>query len=137
MPRDFRPGRLAVAVMVGAAFLAGLSADHVAQAARRDASQPYRSLDVFAEVLGAVLNNYVEDVKVDRVMEGAMRGLADGLDPDSAYLSADEVKLIEKGDKGPAAETGIELTRNFYLRVIAVRDPVSYTHLTLPTILLV
>ena len=35
------------------------------------------------------MNNYVEEVKVDKVMEGAMHGLADGLDPDSAYLNAE------------------------------------------------
>ena len=28
-------------------------------------------------------------------MQGAMRGLADGLDPDSAYLSPDQVKEVE------------------------------------------
>ena len=42
-------------------------------------------LRVFEDVVGLVLNNYVEEVKVDRAMEGAMKGLADGLDPDSAY----------------------------------------------------
>ena len=59
---------------------------------------------------------------MNRVMRGAMRGLAEGLDPDSAYLTADEVKLVEKGDKGMPGETGLELTRNYYLRVIAARD---------------
>ena len=38
-----------------------------------------------------ISNNYVEPVQMGRVMQGAMRGLAEGLDPDSAYLSAAEV----------------------------------------------
>jgi len=55
-------------------------------------------------------------------MEGAMRGLADGLDPDSAYLTAADVKTIDPGEKVPAGDVGIELTRQYYLRVIATRD---------------
>ena len=51
-----------------------------------------------------------------------MRGLADGLDADSAYLSADEVKQAESTTSLPAGDVGLELTRQYYLRVIAARD---------------
>jgi carboxyl-terminal processing protease len=61
-------------------------------------------------------------VKVDHVMEGAMRGLADGLDPDSAYLTPAEVKGVESKASLPPGDVGIELTRQYYLRVIASRD---------------
>jgi len=61
----------------------------------------FQHLRVFEDVVSLILNNYVEDVKVDHVMEGAMRGLADGLDPDSAYLTADEVKIVDRS--GPCA----------------------------------
>jgi carboxyl-terminal processing protease len=82
----------------------------------------FQHLRVFEDVVSLILNNYVEDAKVDKVMEGAMRGLADGLDPDSAYLTAAEVKSIDPGEKLPAGDVGIELTRQYYLRVIAARD---------------
>ena len=84
--------------------------------------QTFRHLRVFEDVVSLILNNYVEDAKIDKVMEGAMRGLADGLDPDSAYLTAADVKTIEPGGKLPAGDVGIELTRQYYLRVIAARD---------------
>jgi carboxyl-terminal processing protease len=84
--------------------------------------QTFRHLRVFEDVVSLILNNYVEDAKIDKVMEGAMRGLADGLDPDSAYLTAAQVKSIEPGEKLPAGDVGIELTRQYYLRVIAARD---------------
>jgi carboxyl-terminal processing protease len=84
--------------------------------------QTFQHLRVFEDVVSLILNNYVEDAKVDKVMEGAMRGLADGLDPDSAYLTASEVKSIDPGEKLPAGDVGIELTRQYYLRVIAARD---------------
>ena len=81
-----------------------------------------RNLRVFDEVISLVMSNYVEEVKVDKAMEGALRGLAEGLDPDSAYLTAAQVKDIEQKKALPEGETGIELTRQFYLRVIAARD---------------
>src|SRR3954451_9276375 len=80
-------------------------------------------LRVFDDVVSLIMNNYVEEVRVDRVMDGAMRGLADGLDPDSAYLDPKLVKVAEAGERGMApGDVGIELTRQYYLRVIAARD---------------
>ena len=55
-------------------------------------------------------------------MRGAMHGLADGLDPDSAYLTADQVKQVESGAPLPPGDVGLDLTRQYYLRVIAARD---------------
>ena len=82
----------------------------------------FQHLRVFEDVVSLILNNYVEDAKIDRVMEGAMRGLADGLDPDSAYLNPAQTKQVESGERLAAGDVGIELTRQYYLRVIAARD---------------
>ena len=89
---------------------------------RGPGDQGYQHLRVFDDVVNLVMNNYVEDVKVDRVMEGAMRGLADGLDPDSAYLPPKLVRAVEAGEPQPDGDVGLELTRQYYLRVIAARD---------------
>jgi carboxyl-terminal processing protease len=102
--------------LVAFAIVGGL----LGKAAGREDS--YQFLRVFEDVRSLVLTNYVEDVDFDHVMEGAMRGLAEGLDPDSAYLTPEQVDLIEKGAPEPAGDTGIELTRQYYLRVIAARD---------------
>src|SRR3984893_16674966 len=82
----------------------------------------YQHLKVFDDVASLITSHYVEEVKADTVMHGAMHGLADALDPDSAYLSADEVKLVEGNQARPAGDVGLELTRQYYLRVIAARD---------------
>ena len=82
----------------------------------------FRHLRVFDDVVELVMSNYVEDVKVDSAMEGALRGLADGLDPDSAYLDAKQVKPVAAGDAPPDGDVGLELTRQYCLRVIAARD---------------
>ena len=84
--------------------------------------QPYQVMKVFDDVVQLVMNNYVGDVQVDKVMDGAMRGLADGLDPDSAFLSATQVKSVEAGEAAPEGDVGIELTRRYYLYVVAARD---------------
>jgi carboxyl-terminal processing protease len=84
--------------------------------------QSYQHLRVFEDVVSLVMSSYVEPVKVDKVMEGAMRGLADGLDPDSAFLSTKQVRAIEAGETLPDGDVGVELTRQYYLRVIAARD---------------
>jgi carboxyl-terminal processing protease len=85
-------------------------------------AQSYTSLRVFQEVLDLVTHNYVTEVNLDKVMDGAMRGLADGLDPDSAYLNATQVRALETGEAIPDGDVGIELTRRYYLYVIAARD---------------
>jgi carboxyl-terminal processing protease len=82
----------------------------------------YEYLRIFEDVVSLILNNYVEEVNIDKVMHGAMHGLADGLDPDSAYLDVNQVKVHDKGDAGGSGQTGLELTRQYYLRVVAARD---------------
>lgn len=82
----------------------------------------YQHLKIFDDVVGLIDGNYVEKVEMAKVMRGGMRGLADSLDPDSAYLSADRVKQIETGAAPPSGDVGLDLTRQYYLRVIAARD---------------
>ena len=82
----------------------------------------YQHLKIFDDVVSLISSNYVEPVNIDKVMRGAMNGLVDSLDPDSAYLSSDEVKQAESGAALPAGDLGIELTRQYYLRVLAARD---------------
>ena len=79
-------------------------------------------LRVFEDVISLIMSSYVEEVQVDEVMEGALRGLADGLDGDSAYLTPSEVKLIEANVAPAPGDVGLAITRQYYLRVVGVRD---------------
>jgi carboxyl-terminal processing protease len=94
----------------------------IGRASATGGDDTYRELRVFNDVLQLVLKNYVEEVKVDRAMEGALKGLADGLDPDSAYLTPQQVAAVQSGAPLPDGDIGVELTRQYYLRVIAARD---------------
>jgi len=82
----------------------------------------YQQLRIFQDVVSLIVTNYVEEADLDRVMGGAMRGLAEGLDPDSAYLTAADVSRLEAGETLPPAETGLEVTRQYYLRIVSARD---------------
>jgi carboxyl-terminal processing protease len=91
-------------------------------AARPAAQQGVSHLRVFEDVVQLITHAYVEDVNVDRVFDGAMRGLSDGLDASSAYLTPDEVRAVEGSQAAPSGDVGLVLTRQFYLRVVGVRD---------------
>ncbi len=82
----------------------------------------YQHLKIFDDVVSLISSNYVEPVSLDKVMRGAMNGLADSLDADSAYLSVDEVKQVEAGTPLAPGDVGIELTRQYYLRIISTRE---------------
>jgi carboxyl-terminal processing protease len=87
--------------------------------ARSDAT--YQQLRIFQDVLRLVVENYVEEVDVRKAMRGALRGLADGLDADSSFLSPELVKVVESNTPGGAADVGLDLSRQYYLRVVSSR----------------
>jgi carboxyl-terminal processing protease len=82
----------------------------------------YATLRVFQDVVSLIMSNYVEQPNMESVMRGAMRGLAEGLDSDSAYLTQQQVRQVESGDQPGTADVGIVLTHQYYLRVVSARD---------------
>ena len=82
----------------------------------------YRHLRVFEDVVSLIANNYVEEVELEEVMQGALRGLSNGLDSDSAYLSPQDVRRIETGQPLPEGHLGVEVSSQFYIQIVAVRD---------------
>jgi len=84
--------------------------------------ETYQHLKIFDDVVSLISSNYVEPANLDKVMKGAMNGLVDSLDADSAYLTPEQVKQFEATAPQAPAEVGLEITRQYYLRVIAARD---------------
>ena len=66
----------------------------------RAASGLYTGLDLFVEVLETVQANYVDPVDTGKLVTGAMRGVARGLDPWSRYLDADEFRATRGNIQG-------------------------------------
>ena len=82
----------------------------------------YQHLRVFEDVVSLVNSNYVEEVEAERVMQGALWGLAEGLDPQSVYLTADEARAYSAAEVPGEVGIGVTLTRQYYVQVVATRD---------------
>ena len=93
---------------------------YLGQAMAKD--DTYQSLRVFDDVVTHVVNNYVEEVDLKQAMRGAMRGLAEALDADSAFLTPDLVRTVESNTSAGPADVGLELVRQYYLRVVSARE---------------
>ena len=108
---------LAISIPVVAFAVIG---GYLGQAIAKDTT--YQHLRVFEDVVSLVLNNYVETVDVKQAMKGAMKGLAEGLDADSAFLTPDLVKDLESNTSAGPADIGLDVMRQYYLRVVSARD---------------
>ncbi len=84
---------------------------------------PLEDMRTFVEILNRVKSDYVEPVKDADLLENAIRGMLDGLDPHSAYLSADEFREISISTSGKFGGLGIEVQlQNGFVRVVAPID---------------
>src|SRR4029078_10460150 len=72
--------------------------------------ESYGPMKTFDEVVTLILNNYVESVEPDRIMHGAMRGLAEGLDADSAWLSTEGMAAATRGGAERKGARGDDVT---------------------------
>ena len=111
-----------IAILISAPVIAFTVIGGLLGHAMARADDTYANLRVFQDVISLIMSNYVEQPNMDSVMRGAMRGLAEGLDSDSAYLTHAQVRQVEGGDQAGPADIGITLTHQYYLRVVATRD---------------
>jgi carboxyl-terminal processing protease len=111
-----------IAILVSAPVIAFTVIGGLLGHAMARADETYANLRVFNDVVSLIMSNYVEQPNMDGVMRGAMRGLAEGLDSDSAYLTQAQARQFDSGEQSPSADVGITLTHQYYLRVVAARD---------------
>lgn len=84
---------------------------------------PLQQLRTFVEILNRVKQGYVEDVGDEELLENAIRGMLDGLDPHSAYLNPEEFKEISISTSGKFGGLGIEVQmQDGFVRVVAPID---------------
>ncbi len=69
----------------------------------------YGQVQIFDEVLNHIIRDYVDQPDLEKVRIGSLRGLAEGLDPYSAYLTPEQVKQYDP--KANRAETGLLLSK--------------------------
>jgi carboxyl-terminal processing protease len=84
------------------------------------ANDPNAQLRIFESVLKHIQDDYVDEPNMDKVRAGALRGLAYGLDPYSTYLTPEQVKEYNAGNRENQTGIGAELSQvASYLYVIA------------------
>jgi carboxyl-terminal processing protease len=94
------------------ALAVSLLAPPIARAApRRDTAQPYRSLDVLAEVLAYIQNNYVDETKEKELVQAAVEGMVAKLDPHSMVLRPEAYRAMRDETTGEFDGVGIEVSQ--------------------------
>jgi len=92
--------------VLGLFLVFGPSLNGMARAAR----DTYESLEVFANIIHIVQQNYVEDVTTEELIQGAINGMMASLDPHSAYLTPDLYRELQVDTRGTFGGLGIEIT---------------------------
>ena len=105
--------------LLGLSLAVGLSAY-----ALKDSEQiPFEDLQAFTEVFSKVKSDYVEGVDEKKLIEDAIRGMLNGLDPHSSYLNTTEFSDLKIGTTGQFGGLGIEVgMENGFVKVISPID---------------
>ena len=85
----------------------------------------YEKIDLFGEVLENIKKNYVEDVEQSEIMDSAINGVLQSLDPYSAYMSPEIFKEMQTDTKGEFGGLGIEI--GMESGVVKVISPIDDT----------
>ena len=73
-------------------------------------SPDYKDLTLFREVMGIVQKNYVKDVSNQELIQGALNGMLQTLDPYSEYLNKEMFKELQVETTGEFGGLGAEIT---------------------------
>ncbi len=85
-----------------------------------DINSAYEKLKILADVFGIVEKNYVETVKIPALINGAINGMLETLDPHSSYMPPDVFKEMQTETRGSFGGVGFEITiRDKILTVVA------------------
>ena len=85
----------------------------------------YEKIDLFGEVLENVKKEYVDDVNQSEMMDSAINGLLQSLDPYSAYMSPELFKEMQTDTRGEFGGLGIEI--GMESGVVKVISPIDDT----------
>ena len=69
----------------------------------------YKKIDLFGEVLEKIKKDYVDDVNQSKMMDSAINGVLQSLDPYSAYMSPELFKEMQTDTRGEFGGLGIEV----------------------------
>jgi len=85
----------------------------------------YEKIDLFSEVIEKIKNEYVDDVNQSEMMDAAINGVLQSLDPYSAYMSPELFKNMQTDTRGKFGGLGIEISMES--GVVKVISPIDDT----------
>ena len=85
----------------------------------------YEKIDLFGEVLEKIKQEYVDEIDQADVMDSAINGVLQSLDPYSAYMSPDLFKSMQTESRGEFGGLGIEI--GMEAGVVKVIAPIADT----------
>jgi len=110
-------------VMLFSVRAVAFPADSDAESAKSADQLPLDELRRFAEVFSSIKRSYVEPVTDQQLLEDAIRGMVQGLDPHSDYLIADAFDSLQEHTKGEFGGLGIEVgMKDGFVHVITPLD---------------
>lgn len=84
---------------------------------------PVDEIRAFAEVFAKIKKDYVEEVEDGELLENAIRGMLEGLDPHSSYLDEEAYMNLQEGTTGEFGGLGIEVgMEDGFIKVISPID---------------
>ena len=75
----------------------------------KNSNELYEKIDLFSEVLETIKNEYVDEIDQADVMDSAINGILQSLDPYSAYMSPKSFEGMRTDTKGEFGGLGIEI----------------------------
>ena len=88
-----------------------------------DTKETYRQLSIFNEVYNRVKNQYVEELTDKELVEKALNGMLQALDPHSSYMNEEVFKEMQEDTSGTFGGLGIEITTDKgFIKIISPID---------------
>ena len=104
-------------------FLNFLYFSMIGAKAQNNRQETYKQLNLFGDVFQRVQEQYVEEITDKELIESAISGMLQSLDPHSSYLSPESYKDMQVKTKGAFGGLGIEITmEDGFVKVVSPID---------------
>ena len=104
-------------------FLSFLYVSLNSVSAQNNRQETYKQLNLFGDVFQRVQEQYVEEITDKELIESAISGMLQSLDPHSSYLSPESYKDMQVKTKGTFGGLGIEITmEGGFVKVVSPID---------------
>jgi carboxyl-terminal processing protease len=118
-----------IAAVAATLIVFGLHQDVDAASQSANTGETYKQLNLFGDVFELVRNDYVDEVKDDTLVEGAINGMLTALDPHSNYLNSKNFNDMKVQTRGEFGGLGIEVSmENGLVKVVSPIDDTPAAH---------